>query len=524
MSADGMTKRLKALIAFRVLFVTILLGSFFVFNIGYSVFPYPSSILHLIVFMYLLTIAYSLLVGRVASVPFAYAQLLVDVATVQALIFLTGGIESWFSSLMILLVMAASIVINRKAGYVLAVASSILYGSLIDLQFYKILPIPYDQMLQEKDFLYNIFSHFLALYVTAYLTGHLTARLEKKDTDFRDLSLFNSEVIENTPSGLFTTDLDGTVALFNKSAEKITGIARGDVVGTGVSAVFPFVGDIRERARLEETVDFGGLSKVIGLSISKMQDAKGSHIGFIGTFQDLTEIRKLSEEIKRKEQLATIGELSANIAHEIRNPLASLKGSVEMLREDSLLTEQRDKLMSIALREMDRLDNIISDFLNFSRPKKLEAESFDLHGLLDETLALLENREGAPVTINRDFPGSAFIKADPGKMQQVFMNLGVNAMEAMPGGGELTVSTRVLNGRVEITFRDTGTGISPGTVKNIFFPFFTTKPRGTGLGLSIAYRIVEDHNGKITVRSGPEGTRFDIFIPSDYGNGNNGNG
>ncbi|GAB4387776.1 MAG: ATP-binding protein [Thermodesulfovibrionales bacterium] len=522
MRADAMTTRIKALIAMRVLFVTLLLGSFFVFSIGHRASPYPLSVLHLIAAMYALTIAYALLVGRAPGVPLAYVQILLDAVFVQALIFLTGGIESWFTFLMIITVIAASMVIGRRAGYVVAVASSILYGSMIDLQFYGVLHIPYDPVLEEKDFFYNIFSHFLALYLTAYLVGHLTARLAKKDTDLEDLSLFSREVIESTPSGIFTTDLEGRVLLFNRSAEKITGLMRGDVIGKYAGGVFPFLDGMREQVRVEETLRVNGADKVIGLTISRMQDAKGNHTGYIGTFQDLTELKSLAEEIKRKEQLAAIGELSANIAHEIRNPLASLKGSIEMLVEGSLMKEQKDKLTAIALREMDRLDTIISDFLSYSRPKKLEAESFDLHGLLDETLDLLENRAGASVSIRRDYSGPLYIRADSKKIQQVFMNLGVNALEAMPGGGGLTVATARRGDGVGITFRDTGVGISPGVIKNVFFPFFTTKPKGTGLGLSIAYRIVEDHGGKLTARSGPQGTTFEVFLPAGGGNGGNG--
>lgn len=521
--ADAMVRKLKALIAFRALFVTILLGSFLVFNIGYSVFPYPSSVLHLIVFLYALTIAYSLLLGRVKSLPFAYVQLCLDVASVETLIFLTGGIESWFSSSMLFVVIAAAIVINRKAGYIVASLGSILYGSLIDLQYYGVVPIPYDRMLLEKDFLYNIFSHILAFYLIAYLTGSLTSRLEKKDVelekkelDLKDLSLFNTEVIENTPSGLFTTDPEGRVFLFNRAAEKITGFDRAEVVGKNISSVFPFLREIREQRRLEEEVRLAAATKVIGLTISGMADAKGVHIGFIGIFQDLTELKKMAEEIKHKEQLAAIGELAANVAHEIRNPLASLKGSVEMLREGALSNGQREKLMSIALKEMDRLNNIVTDFLSYSRLWKLEPESFDLHNVLEETMDLLRNRAGAAVDLHKEFDGPLYVTADPRKMKQVFWNLAVNAMDAMPSGGELTVGTHNRNGLVEITFSDTGTGISPENIEKVFYPFFTTKPNGSGFGLSIAYRIVEDHNGWITLQSGPEGTKFFILIPKDH--------
>jgi two-component system sensor histidine kinase PilS (NtrC family) len=517
MTEEILIKKLKTLITVRVFFVVVLLGSFFVFRIGYKIFPYPSSVLYLAVILFALTIVYAFLLGKVKSLPFAYLQIGLDIVAAIALISFTGGIESWFSSLMLLIVIAAAIVVNKKAGYFAAILSSILYGLLIDLQFYGILPIPYDPMLLEKDFLYNIFSHITALYLTAYLTGQLSSRLERKDIDLRDLTLFNKEVIENTPSGLFTTDLKGNILLFNKAAESITGIDRNTAIGKPISDIFPFIGQLQARKRLEETVEFDGKEKVIGLTLSRMQDAKGKHIGFIGIFQDLTELKKMAQEIKHKEKWATIGELSANIAHEIRNPLASLKSSIEMLKENTLTPEQKSKLMSIALSEMDRLNGIITDFLNYSRPPKLKVQSFDLHQTLNKTLDLLKNRNAANVSIQKNFSGSLFIKADREKLEQVFWNLGVNALDAMPSGGELTVTTNQKNGLVEIIFKDTGIGIAPEAIDKVFYPFFTTKKNGTGLGLSIAYRIVEDHNGTMKVISAPgKGAQFDILIPREY--------
>jgi two-component system sensor histidine kinase PilS (NtrC family) len=516
-----LTKRLKTLIAIRALFVTALLGSFFLFEIGYSIFPYPSIVLHLIVFLYIMTIVYSFFLGRVRGHILAYSQICIDTASVMALIFLTGGIESWFSPLMLLVVLAAPIVLDKKAGYFTAVLAGILYGSLIDLQFYGILPIPYDTMLLERDFLYNIFSHLMALFLTAYLTGYLSSRLEKtserleeKDTNLRDLTLFNEEVIENIPSGLFTTDIEGRILLFNRAAEGIMKIKRGDAIGRDITAVFPFVNPLREKVHSEETMKAGGSTRVIGLTVSKMKDIKGQDTGFIGIFKDLTQLKILEREMKKKEQLAAIGELSANIAHEIRNPLASLKGAIEIIKEDSIPRGQKEHLMEIALSEMDRLNTIVTEFLSFSRPKSLEPVHMDLSQTLKETAELLAKRDAGNISIKTNFPDGLFIEADPMKLQQVFWNLGINAIEAMPGGGELSIAAEVKDDHVEITFGDTGGGIPDKDIERIFYPFYTTKSNGTGLGLSIAYRIIEDHEGKIRVSdTSTRGATFEITLP-----------
>ncbi|MDP2167657.1 MAG: ATP-binding protein [Thermodesulfovibrionales bacterium] len=523
MAKDALINRLKTLTAFRALFVTVLLGTFFVFDIGYSIFPYPHQVLYLIIFLYALTIAYSLMLLRIGTPVFAYAQLSIDVLSAIALIFLTGGIESWFSSILLLIVIAAAIILNKRAGYIMATLSSVFYGSLVDFQYYGLLPIPFNPMLTERDFLYNIFSHIFALYLTAYLTGYLssrlervTNRLEKKATDLRDLALFNKDVIEGMPSGLFTAEPGGKVLLFNRAAETITGIERAAALGRNISGILPFIDRLEEAQRIEGAVVSQGKNKVIGLTVSKMHDASGMSTGFIGIFNDLTELKKMQEEIKQKERLADIGELSANIAHEIRNPLASLKGSIEMLREDTLPAGHKEKLMEIALAEMNRLNIIITDFLSYSRPGAPEPVVFDLNQMLDEAVGMFEQMEAQGVSFERKFSGRLEIKADPQRLQQVFWNLGINAIEAMPDGGSLTIGTT--NGRetVEVSFEDTGTGISPENAKKVFYPFFTTKNKGTGLGLSIAYRIIEDHGGKITFqrRSGG-GMKFKILLYKD---------
>lgn len=516
MAEDALIKKLKTLIAFRVFFVTVILGSFFVFQIGYKVFPYPSAVLYLIVLLYSLTFIYAFILNRMKSQHFAYVQLYIDVLATVALILLTGGIESWFTSLLLLIVLAAAIVLNTRAGYSTAIFGSLLYGLFISMQYYGILHIPFDPLLLEKDFLYKIFSIICALLLTAYLTGQLSSRLERRTIDFEDLSLFNKEVIENTPSGLFTTDLDGTVQLFNRAAEAITGIDRAVAVGRSIKNIFPFMGQMEKRRRMEDTVDFDGKKKVVGLTISGMKDAKGEETGFIGIFQDLTELKKMAEVVRQKEKLAAIGELSANMAHEIRNPLASLKSSIEMIREDAITTDKKDRLMDIALNEMDRLNGIITEFLHYSRPPALQVQDFDLHAALSATVELLQKRDSIADSIKfrMEFDGPLIIKGDPQKFQQVFWNLGINALDAMPRGGELYIRTFENESLVRITFSDTGSGISQDDIEKVFYPFFTTKEEGTGLGLSIAYRIIEDHRGMMTVKSEPgEGTDFYILLP-----------
>ncbi|MBI4690969.1 MAG: PAS domain S-box protein [Nitrospirae bacterium] len=521
-------KKLKALTSIRVIFISLLLGSFFLLQVRYSNFPHPRAISNLIVALYVLTIIYSVLLNRIKIyVIFAYIQLFVDALATNILIYLTGGIESWFSFIMLLTVMSASTVLNKRAGYIIATFNSILYGAIIDLQYYKLLPVEFDTTLIERDFLYNIFVHISAFYLVAFLSGYLSSRLEKTtevleqtDSDLKELTLFSEELIENIPSGIFTTDTDGYILVFNKAAEDITDIERKIAQGKKIDTVFPFIEHITDIERAEGVIRHNKGDRIISLSISSLKDIRGERIGFIGIFQDLTQFKKMEAEIKNKEKLAAIGELSASIAHEIRNPLASLKGSVEMLLENRVAEEYKEKLMEIALKEMERLNKIITDFLTYSRPTAAEFTMFDLDLLLDDTLELLKNTtaQRENISIRKDFYGNLKVTADPQKLQQVFWNLGMNAIEAMSSGGELKVSTRRENNFIEVVFQDTGVGIAKEDMGKIFYPFFTTKIEGTGLGLALAYKIIEEHKGKISVISKQgESTTVKVLIPQDNG-------
>ncbi|MEW6570227.1 MAG: ATP-binding protein [Nitrospirota bacterium] len=520
---DSLKKKIKALIAFRVIFITLLLGSSYLF-IGFESFPSILIFTYLIVSSYLLTIFYGIVVGRIKRLAlFAYVQLILDVIFETILVTITGGIYSWFSFTFLLTVISSSIVLNKRAGYIIATLSSLLFGILGNLQFYGVLPLSRASAIEVKGYLYNIFVHIIAFYLTAYLSGYLSSRLEKtvrkleeKVMDLKDLEIFNKEVIEGLPSGLFTTDLSGRVLIFNRAAEKITGIKKEQLIGQRIDALLPYFKFPFSEGRSEETITVDGMQKIVGLGVSSLKGIDESEKGFIGIFQDLTLLKRLEAEMKRKEKWAAIGELSSNIAHEIRNPIASLKGSIEMLKEDSIPKNYKEKLMEIALNEMERLNRIITDFLTYSRPTPPEVRKFDLHGLLDETIELLKNVEMGEnnISIHKQYSGILEVHADPQKLRQVFWNLGVNAMDAMPEGGKLVVSTRDTDVFWGITFEDSGKGIEPANIEKIFYPFFTTKESGTGLGLSIAYRIIEEHSGRIKVESKPRnGTKFDVILP-----------
>jgi len=236
------------------------------------------------------------------------------------------------------------------------------------------------------------------------------------------------------------------------------------------------------------------------------------------TFQDLTEVRALEETSRRQDRLAAVGRVAAGIAHEIRNPLASMRGSIQVLRSEISGDSGQAELMEIILRESDRLNRIITDFLTYARPRNSTFTDVDLREPLRETFALLrhspevrddhvleENLPDEPVTIS----------ADASQLKQVFWNLSRNALQAMPAGGSLRVEMNLAaNGRLRITFSDMGDGMSPEQVEQLFEPFSSSTSGGTGLGLSIVYQIIRDHSGTINVRSREgHGTTISIELP-----------
>jgi len=525
---NELARRINALIFIRAVVVTLLLGSFYILDIGYDRQVHAASFSSLIIFLYLLTICYAILYRRIKNdlylVVFAYAQIVLDVVSEVLLIYITGGIGSLFSFLFPLSIISAGIILDRRACYIIATLSSLLYGLLLDLQYYKII-ISTVSFFSEKDFFYNIFANLTAFYLVAFLSGYLsdklhkaTLSLEERDTVLSDLKAFSRYIIESIPSGIFTTDLNRRIITFNSSAQEITRLTHEEVTGKTPEDIFPFLGDPQILIdRVEGEIQRNGETFPIGMRLSPLKDASGNSIGIIGVFQDLTELKAMEAEVKRKEKWAFIGELSASIAHELRNPLASLKGSIEMLSEKKVPEEYAERLMKIALSEMDRLNGIITDFLLYARPQELNKKPFDIHQSLRDVVTLLQGTEtnNKNVTISAKLDGELIIAGDSKQLQQVFWNLGINAVDAIADAGRIDIYTVSRSNKVEIVFKDTGTGIDSEDIDKVFYPFYTTKEHGTGLGLSIAHKITEEHGGKILVESGGmgKGTTFRVVLP-----------
>jgi two-component system sensor histidine kinase PilS (NtrC family) len=466
---------------------------------------------------------------------FAYVQIFGDVLLATAVVYSTGGLDSPFSFTYLFSIIAAGLILPRMGSIVFASLSGVAYAVLVGLQYYgAVLSSPY-KTYSISELVYNIFLTIVPFFPVGFLVSILSARLkhtkeelEEKSIDLQELQALNESIVRSMADGMMTVGLDGKITGFNKAAEDITGRKAAEVIGMSFSEMFNWLGietffdDMEAAGKLPYRYDlrFDGPDKelILGITLSSLKNEKGEITGLLGIFQDLTPMKEMEEEIKKKDRLAAIGELSAGMAHEIRNPLASLSGSLQVLKEDLHLSEDNSHLMEIALNEMDRLNNIVTQFLTYARPTAPSKEHCDVSSIVRDTADLITNsREfGEDVSLKIEIPeGPLFMWADPGQLRQIFYNLAINSLQSMHGSGTLRISAYAAAGEVMIEVEDDGEGILQEDINKIFYPFFSTKPGGSGLGLAIVYRIVEDHGGKIKVHSGPgAGTRFTIFLPS----------
>jgi two-component system sensor histidine kinase PilS (NtrC family) len=389
--------------------------------------------------------------------------------------------------------------------------------------------------LARTEFMFSL--NLIAIFAVAVLSGHLAERIRRGERDLAnatkdlaDYRLFNDRIIESMRSGLVTTDLQGQIVTFNRAAEEITKYKASEVRGRNIFAIFGDIEkqievgleSIRTRSRLPR-FDIGcrtadGREIHLGFSVAPLVDEAENSRGYLLTFQDLTEVMELEREVRRQERLAAVGKMAAGLAHEIRNPLASMRGSVQVLASELALMPEQSQLMEIVLRESDRLNRIVTDFLTYARPPRMERTIVELVGLLSETMALLRNSPElkAEHRLVEKYPDHLVrYNGDPNQIRQVFWNLSRNAIQAMPLGGELRVSLQAKEGSdVIITFGDTGSGMSREQKERLFEPF-NSSSGGTGLGMAIVYQLMRDHNGKVAVESEEgKGTRISIKLPA----------
>ena len=545
----------------RLIILTLLLSITFLFQVSkkqYFFIPLTNSFYYFLSLFYLVTIFYALFLKKVKDLrQFTFIQFFMDHLFITGLIYFTGGKESFFPITYIFSIFGSSFIFYKRGAFFSASLSTLLYGLLLLLQLHHwINPLGKPPIYDASQIFYSLILYMATFYIVAFLSSILSEELKKKkreliqkQADYNQLETFNRNIIQSLDSGLLTIDLSGKIIFLNRTAEKILNRNEEELKNGSIYNLFPKISEVIDEVKKKASdplsdyeryqtllTNYDGRNIYLGFSISPLTDPDGSLIGHTLIFQDITKFKEMEEQMKRFDKMAAIGLLAAGMAHEIRNPLASLSGSIQMLKSELPLDHHQQKLMEIILRESERLNALITDFLLFAQPPQTNKRSWEIRKVIEETIDLFIHSPSFHEGIRIHRPSTREniqVMIDPDQMKQVFWNLLTNAAQAMSNGGEIRVHLGKQNGIswktglsfpmqkkgkewVKISITDSGNGISGQEKEKIFEPFFTTKENGTGLGLSIVHKIIENHNGVIQVDSElGKGSTFTIFLPID---------
>jgi two-component system sensor histidine kinase PilS (NtrC family) len=552
-------RKVAWLIFIRVIISTLLLGSAIFAKVAAPATFDIDPLFLLIGLTYALTIGYALTLRFIHLHRWLLdLQLAGDALIVSAFIYLTGGITSYFASLYVLPIVAGSTYQFRRGGLRVATLSALLYVGLVVWQYNlaatgpgslalsgaarsglwanpwlvpPAFPLP-ARLVARYTVALNVFGFFAVAFLSGSLANSLRstgAKLEQASNAIADLQALNQHIVDSLPSGLATTDPAHLILTFNRAAESITGVPFLSAVGRAIDEVLQLSPAMMEsidrdlRGTGARRLEFryrpadGRGELEVGLTATHLR-TPGGQAGFLFTFQDVTNIKRLERDAAIRQRLAAVGEMAAGIAHEIRNPLASMAGSIQILREELPLSAEQGQLMDIVLRESERLNATIRSFLAYARPQRFQIARFDVRRALNDTALLLRNSsevsEGHSIVV--DVPSSElWYDADEGQIKQIVWNLATNGLRAMPGGGRLQLCGAIAHDDLTLTITDEGRGIAPEDIDGLFQPFHGSFEKGSGLGLAIVHRIVTDYNGEIRVNSQPgAGTSVSVRLPA----------
>ena len=465
----------------------------------------------------------------------ARLQILLDVLLVTWLVGNTGNVNSPYAALYIVIISVASLFLGPRGALITSIGCAAAFNAIA---LYAI-----SHLGGTAETFGNTIQAVGLSDISFLVVGLLAAKLAHSQTksdvelaaatrSLADLRALHERIVESIRSGVITTDLHGRIYTFNAAAEEITGYKPSEVRGLDASMFFgdmsrQIVDSMNAAAEGQLSPRFqadcltpNGLALRLGFTIAPLFAESGETSGMVITFQDLTNVRALEETSRRQDRMAAVGRMAASIAHEIRNPLAAMRGSIQMLHAEMDGDSEQAQLMEIILRESDRLNKIVADYLNYARPRPAELKTVDIRTAIGETFKLLRNSaellDGHKLVENLP-SGAVFVSGDPEQLKQVCWNIARNAMKSMPDGGTFKVSVQDADdNRLRIAFTDDGCGMSPEQVEHLFEPF-TSTTGGPGLGLSIVYQIIRDHNGTINVRSRVGGgTTITIELPKSH--------
>lgn len=441
---------------------------------------------------------------RTVSPMLTWTQMVVDFGIVAATISFTAGFKSPLVFLLVTVILEAGVLLGLVQGF--------LFASMACIYMFMHFALVSGKAADPLAHWYNFLIQSIAFFFTAFISGYWNQRLSR-------LKQFQRDILDNMNSGFLITDPKGIVRAVNRMGCDILGLVEGDTIGRHVDGVLtPASGaECPLMTALRSSKDFSsyefyaqhasGEPILLGLTTSRLHDAAGHVTGMIGSFTDLTQIARMRQEMQQQDRLAVLGEMSAGLAHEIRNPLASIRGAMDELRNGPADPVIAQKLAAIAVRESDHLNQIVTGFLDFAREPKLNRSAVELRAVVEELCRSMRAKySDAPLRIIEVLPKEAVhISCDETRIRQVFTNLLQNAIDAAGPEGEVRVTVVSGPGPVEIRFEDNGPGIPPDKVARIFEPFYTEKERGVGMGLPVCMRIVNAHNGTLQAASRAEG-------------------
>jgi len=546
-SANGKNKRrILSLIISRIAITTLLLAITVFIDTRRQLFGIPYAAINvfyfIVVVIYLFSSLYIVLYKlKINYLYNLYLQIAIDIVTVTFLIFMFGNTQIDYSLFYTLIIIYSALFLGRKGGLIVASISSIFYGIFLNLEFYKLMPsqslIKLDYDMNAADALTNLVVRITSFYVLAFLASFIieqekktSSLLEEKESEFNQLDLLFRSIVESVYSGVMTVNLNNIIKTFNTAAEEITGFPRTRVQGLNIQNIFPeFLPylnketiDEQAKARIEIIIQGRKKEKInLGVSVSPLIGKSEKQIGNILIFQNITQIKQMEKALEKNKNMALIGEMAAGWAHEVRNPLAAITGSIEMLKQGLNPDGTNKRLMEIVLRGKDQLENFVRNFLMLARTVPAAREMVDINRIIDEIQEALQIDKdwNDTIKIKKILSGDVSVYANKEQIRQVLNNIINNAVEAMEEGGLLSIGTRVVqtSGKkkyAEIVVSDTGCGIKEEDLNKIFEPFFTKKTRGTGLGLAIVNHLVEGYKGKIEIESTEgKGTRCRLLLP-----------
>jgi len=447
-----------------------------------------------------------------------WAQVLLDFSAAAAVIKFTGGLHSSYTFLMVIIILEGGLLLGQGQGFLFATLATVFMGVHVFVG-------TAGRALQAGDIeqWYSFLIQGLAFYLTAFVSGYWNQRINRMEQ-------FQRRILDNMNSGFLMTDHKGIVTAMNRAAYHILELEDETAIGWPVHDVLKVAdgGECPVITALRSQKDFTSYefralinhdrTKLMGLTTSHMHNAKKVTIGIIATFTDLTEMARMRQELQSQDRLAVVGELAAGLAHEIRNPVAAIRGAVDELPASLQKPQLADKLTAIAIRECDHLNQIVTGFLDFARSPSLKRETFDVCELAREVKDLMEHQcsDSRELRVELELPATTcLVSGDRAQVRLVFINLAKNAIEAMHARGCLRLAVVLGKSSFEIRFDDEGPGIHPDKVARIFDPFFTEKEKGVGMGLAICLRVITAHDGTIRVSSRHEGgTTMAVHLPA----------